>query len=50
MVTALSLAPYQSTGQYTLAGTVVLSVLLLAGAYLVLHAAVSAGPFDRSRR
>jgi signal transduction histidine kinase len=40
VVTALSLAPYRSTGQYTLAGTVVLSVLLLAGAFLVLRAGV----------
>jgi signal transduction histidine kinase len=39
-VTALSLAPYQSTEQYTLAGTAVLAVLLLSGAYLVLHAGV----------
>jgi len=41
VVTALSLAPYQSTGQYTLAGTAVLAVLLLSGAYLVLHAGVA---------
>ena len=41
VVTALSLAPYQSTGQYTLAGTAVLAVLLLTGAYLVLHAGVA---------
>ncbi len=41
VVTALSLSPYQSTGQYTLAGTAVLAVLLLSGAYLVLHAGVA---------
>ena len=41
VVTALSLAPYQSTEQYTLAGTAVLAVLLLSGAYLVLHAGVA---------
>ena len=41
VVTALSLAPYQSTGQYTLAGTAVLALLLLTGAYLVLHAGVA---------
>ena len=31
----------QSTGQYTLAGTAVLALLLLSGAYLVLHAGVA---------
>ena len=30
VVTALSLAPFQATGQYTLFGTSVLAVLLLA--------------------
>ncbi len=43
-MTALSLAPYQSTGQYALAGTAVLAVLLLSGAYLVLHAGGYRGP------
>ena len=40
VVTALSLAPYRSTGQYAVGGSAVLAVLLLAGAYLALHAGV----------
>ena len=40
VVTALSLAPYQATGQYALGGTAVLALLLLAGAFLALYLGV----------